>query len=200
MAKITTTDLSAAVAQAVALSHLLGQSPVIVGALALAAHGYRRETSDVDIAIPVIMAESGHAVEAAARTLGLTVRARHAFGGLDLRADKARIDVITLDRDLPGLVPNAVEEAIASDRRIELFGETVFVVSIGHLIAMKLVAERKKDAADIVELIKARCIEGEWDNDRAQVYATVQQHLGWYAARVVRGLAQTAQRELGDEG
>jgi len=197
MTKITVADLTAATEHALALSERIHQPMVVAGALALAAHGYRRETSDVDIVLSVVIgASSGDAVEAAAQELGLTVRAKHGFGGLDLRAGDVRIDVLTLDRDVPTLIPDAVEEAMASFRVTELFGHPVHVVSLGHLIAMKLVAERKKDMADIVELIKVRLEEGQWDNDRAQVKAVVTQHLGWYAARAVDDLATAARAEM----
>lgn len=189
-------DLSQAVADAVELSRLLGQPPVLAGALAMAAHGYRRETSDVDIVIPVVIGSaSGDAVEEAAREMGMTVRAKHGFGGLDLRDQEIWIDVLTLDRDMPELVPEAVKEAVASNRMVSIYGHTMFVVSLGHLIAMKLIAERKKDLADIVELIKVRIEMGEWNRDSSQVRRVVNEHLGWHGARVVDQLAATAREE-----
>jgi predicted nucleotidyltransferase len=191
-------DLTEATASAVKLSKMIGQPTIIVGAFAMAAHGYRRETDDVDIVIPVVIgAATGDTLEAAAEKIGLVVRAKHGFGGLDLRAGDVRIDVVTLDRDVPTLVPDAVKEAVASKRRMKLFGHSVFVVSLGHLVAMKLVAERKKDIADIVELIKVRLEAGKWIDDRSQVKKVVERHLGWYAARKVDDLAATAQAELG---
>jgi hypothetical protein len=166
----------------------------------MATWGYRRETHDVDIVIPVVIgAPSGDQVEAAAVAAGLVVRAKHGFGGLDLRADSIRIDVLTLDRDVPALIPDAVKEALAMKRYAMLFGQRVFVVSLGHLIAMKLVAERKKDLADIVELIKARMETQEWSSDQSGVIEVVRNHLGWYAARRVTELATDARRELGDD-
>jgi hypothetical protein len=199
MTDVTVSDLTAAMRGAVELSKLVGQPPVVAGALAMAAHGYRRETSDVDIVMPVVIGgASGDAIEEAARQLGWTVRAKHGFGGLDLRDGPQRIDVLTLDRDVPSLVPDAVEEAVAADRRIRLFGYDTYVVSLGHLIAMKLVGERKKDLADIVELIKARITAGTWRDERAGVASVVRKHLGWYATRTVDSLARTAAEELGD--
>ena len=176
----------------------MGQPAVVAGALAMAAYGYRRETDDVDIALPIVIsAPYGDSIENAARALGLTIRARHAFGGLDLRAGDARIGVITLDRDMPALVPEAVQEAVASVRTMSLFSQRVFVVSLGHLIAMKLVAERKKDIGDITELIKARLESGLWAVDYAQVRSVVREHLGWYAVRALDSFVQVARMELG---
>lgn len=195
---VTVTDLTEATAIAVKLSRKVGQPPVVAGAIGMAAYGYRRETSDVGIVVPVVIgAASGDALEAAAKEMGLTVRAKHGFGGLDLRAGEVRIGVLTLDRDVPALVPEAVEDAVRTGRTLVLFGHQVLVVSLGHLIAMKLVAERKKDIADIVELIKVRIEAGEWVDDRSQVRDVVRQHLGWYAVRTLDGLAETARAELG---
>lgn len=197
MTKITVADLARAAAYAVKLSDYMAQPCVIAGALAMAAYGYRRETSDVDIVIPVVIgAASGDELESSAQDIGLTVRAKHGFGGIDLRSGDIRIDVLTLDRDVPDLVPDAVQESVASYRVVDLFGYSVFVISIGHLIAMKLVAERKKDIADIVELIKVRMEMDQWDIDRSHVKDVVKKHLGWYAARSVDGLADTARAEL----
>ena len=196
---IGVTDLAEAVALAVELSRRVDQPAVIADALAMAVYGYRRETHDVDIVIPVVIGDvTGDFLEAAARDMGLMVRAKHGFGGLDLRAGDVRIDVLTLDRDVPKLVPEAVAEAAASGRRIKLFGPQVFVVSLGHLISMKLIAERKRVVvADIVELIKARLEDGQWADDHSRVTSIVRRHLGWYAARTVDGLASTARAELG---
>jgi hypothetical protein len=154
---ISVQDLTEATASAVKLSKIIGQPTVIVGAFAMAAHGYRRETNDVDIVIPVVIgAAAGDMLEAAAKNMGLVVRAKHGFGGLNLRAGDVRIHVVTLDRDVPTLVPDAVKEAVASKRRMKLFGHSVFVVSLGHLVAMKLVAERKKDIADSARVDRPR--------------------------------------------
>jgi predicted nucleotidyltransferase len=197
MTSVTITDLTDATAQAVALSKAVGEPTTICGALAMAAHGYRRETSDVDIVLPVVIGTpSGDAVEAAAALQGLTVRAKHGFGGLDLRSGGVRIDVLTLDKDVPGLIPDAVAEAVASDRRAKVFGYEVYVVSVSHLITMKLIAERKKDIADIVELIKVRVESGEWDEDYRQARRVVEQFLGRYAVRVLDRLVESARQEL----
>lgn len=210
-------DLTRAVRMAADLSRSVGQPPVLAGALAMAAHGYRRETSDVDIVVPVIIgAPSEDEIEEEVKRAGLTarqfyeickdlpaddvrvtVRAKHGFGGLDLRSDdNIRINVLTLDDVIPALVPEAVIEAVESDRRITVFGEEFFVVSLGHFVALKLVAERKKDLADIVELFKARAEAGHsWRTDFSEIAPVVRRHLGWYAVRQVERLAAEARAE-----
>lgn len=193
-------DLSEATEKAVSLSRSIGQPTVVAGALAMAGHGYRRETSDVDIALAVVIGSpSGNVLETAAHALGLRVRAKHGFGGLDLRAGDVRIDVLTLDHEMPLLIPEAVDEAVRSDRTLDLFGWPVFVVSLGYLITMKLLAERKKDMTDIVELIKVRLEAGTWAEERLEVKEVVGRHLGRYAASTVDNLAKVAREELGAE-
>ena len=198
MKDIVPTDLTGAAMHAAALVHAVDAPLVLCGALAMAAWGYQRETHDVDIVVPVVIgAASGDKIEAAAKQLGLDVRARHSFGGLDLRFGNIRIDVLTLDRDIPALIPEAVAEAVASNRRVMVFGQKAYVISLGHLITMKLLAERAKDKGDVVELIKMRIDDLRWlSDDRAQVVATVQRHLGWYSVRTVDTLEQTARAEL----
>lgn len=195
---VTIEDLHQAAYLAVALARMLEQPAVLVGALAMRAHGYQRETSDVDIVLPVIIGDpSGDLLEITADQLYLQVKARHSFGGLDLRTDDdLRIDVLTLDKMLPELVPAAIAEAVDAKRTTSVYGVKMYFVSIGYLITFKLAAERKKDLGDVVELIKSRMEDGEWDNDKREVESTVRQHLGWHGARRASQLAAEAKREL----
>lgn len=196
MTSVGIVDLSEAVARAEDLAAALGQPFVVVGAIAMAAHGYRRQTSDVDIAMPVIVGKaSGDRVEDVAHALGLEVRARHKFGGFDLRAKGVRIDVLTMDREVPELVIDAVQEAVAVNRRIDVFGHMAYAVSLGHLIAMKLVSKRKKDIGDIVELIKAQMEAGTWSSEHYAVINVVRKFVG--EGRLVDALAADARAELG---
>lgn len=191
-------DLAAAVTMASELSLLCGQPPVIVGALALAAHGYVRATSDVDIVIPVLIGdESGRDFEEFAGRVGLEVKCKHGFGGFELRAGDVRIDVLTLSRDMPGLVEDAVREAERSQRYEDVFGVRCLIVSVGHLIALKLIAERKKDIGDIGELIKARIAMGAWGADRPSVDRVLGRFLGWYSVRKIDSLEREAIHEMG---
>lgn len=195
MNKITTTDLTKAASRAFALAEAVGEPPVVGGGLALAAHGYQRETDDVDIVVAAIIGgATGNRIEVAADNLLLTVRARHKFGGLDLRDGPVHVDVLTLDNEAPGLADDAVREAVGANRKIDVFGYRFFAVSIGHLLCMKLIAERRKDKADIVELIKARI--GTWDDDWYDAAKIVKTHLGSYAVRTVERFAAEARGEL----
>lgn len=203
MKNIEYQDLKAATELAIQLAASLELPLVVAGALALAAYGYRRETHDVDMVISsVAIADDIETVAKHAKALGMEVRARHKFGGMDLRHGDVRIDVLTLgtDEDLRGLIPDAVNDAVehANERTVVVFGHRVLVVSLGHLIAMKLVSARKKDLADIVEVIKAQMREDVWNQESTSVNRIVRQHLGWYVAdRVLAGLVNDAKQELG---
>lgn len=198
MKSIGAVDLSTAALLAVKLAEAVQQPPVIIGALAMAAHGYRRETSDVDIALPIVIASpEGQDLQGLAHEIGLEVRAKHSFGGLDLRHGNVRIDVLTLDRDMPLLISEAVEEAVRANRKTDLFGQQVYVVSLGHLIALKMMAERRKDLSDVTELIKVQLEAGTWWEQEGDVAAVVRRHLGYSAGSILRRLVDDARRESG---
>ena len=194
-------DLKDATEMAIQLAALVGAPLVVAGGLALAAYGYRRETHDVDMVLSAV-AISGDldVVAAKAESIGMTVKSRHSFGGLDLRHGDIRIDVLTLgsNDELRDLIADAVVDAVEhpTERTVNLFGHPVLAVSLGHLIAMKLVSARKKDLADIVEVIKAQMAAGVWAQEQIPVRAVVKRHLGWYVAdRVLGELIKDAQQE-----
>jgi hypothetical protein len=198
MTSVGIVDLSEAVRMAAELSAASGHPLVVIGALAMAAHGYQRQTSDVDIVLPVVIGtEDADEVEAVAEEIGLEIRAKHSFGGYDFRAHGVRIDALTLNRSAPGLIAEAVQEAVDSDRQVDLFGTPAFIVSLGHLIALKLVAERRKDKADIVELLKVQIEDGIWAENRSQVRSVVERHMDRDFARMVDEFAEEARLELG---
>lgn len=200
MKSIGAVDLSTAALLAVKLAEAVGQPPVVIGALAMAAHGYRRETSDVDIVLPLVVSSAeGERLIELAKEIGLTVRAKHSFGGLDLRHGDVRIDVLTLDQetDFPDLIADVVAEAVAAGRKTDLFGQQVYVASVGHLICLKLIAERKKDMVDIVELIKARIENGTYPFQMShEVQNVVRSHLGAYGVRTMQRLESEAWAEM----
>lgn len=195
---VSASNLTRAAQAAVDLSAILEQQPVLAGALAMASHGYARETQDVDI----VMASDASIDEIvdAADEIGLTVKARHSFGGVDLRSPSGefRIDVLSFTDDLRSLTDEAVEEAVKSDRKDVVFGQEFYVVSLGHLVALKLAASRRKDIGDLVELIKVLMEKARWEEERQEIVGTVRRHLGWYASTVtLNRLAEDAAYELG---
>lgn len=188
-------DLDAAALAAHALAEELHVPPVLVGALAMAAHGYSRETHDVDIAL--VTTVSAATVATTIEQLGLVIRARHGAWGLDLRTSTgARVDVLLGFPDLPDIIPALAQEAVQAGRVTELAGQEFLVASVGFLFVLKLIAERAKDRADIVELMKALIELNEWDRKRADALATVRHHLGWYAVAQLERAEKLAHEEL----
>jgi len=169
--------------------------PVIAGGLAVAAHGYQRETDDVDIVIP-LTPETSERFLSAAESEGAEIKARHSFGGADLRVPGGRLDVLFL-YDPPQLVADAVHEAVHANRTTELFGDTVFVVALSYLIALKLVSERHKDVSDIVELIKVGIEESDWPTARSDIRSVLSKHLGWHGVKRFNDLEAVARSEMG---
>jgi hypothetical protein len=120
---------------------------LIVGAYAMAAHGYPRATMDIDIWVRP-SPDNAEAVLRALRRFGAPLR------GLtlgDLQADDTifqigvaprRIDIIT------GVSGLRFEEAFARSARIRIEGLQISIPSIDDLILNKRASGRTKDLAD----------------------------------------------------
>jgi len=126
---------------------------ILVGAYALAAHGYPRATMDIDIWV-MPSAENAEAVLRALRRFGAPTDALTAS---DLQKDDTifqigvaprRIDIIT---SASGLI---FDEAFARAIEIDVEGLRVRIPSLDDLIRNKKASGRAKDLAD-VEAIEA---------------------------------------------
>lgn len=120
----------AALQTAAQLEHL-GIRFALAGGLAVGAHGYVRATQDVDFLV------GDEAFEH--RGLLVTFKA-----GVPIEVGGIRIDYLS---------PTALGEHLS--QALEQPGERLPVVPLPALIFMKLVANRRKDLLDVVELIKA---------------------------------------------
>lgn len=125
---------------------------LVVGAHALAAHGYVRATKDLDVWV------RANAVNAAR-----VMTALRAFGAplQNLREDDltrpgvvfqigvppVRIDILTA---IDGV---AFDEAWPARKRVEYSGRIVNVISRQHLVANKRAAGRTQDLADVERLL-----------------------------------------------
>ena len=128
---------------------------LLVGAYAMAAHGYPRATMDIDIWV-MPSPENADAV----------MRALHRFGAplkdlteQDLRHDDTifqigvaprRIDIIT------GVSGLRFEEAFSRSLSTEIEGITVFIPCLEDLIINKRASRRTKDMADVEALESLR--------------------------------------------
>jgi len=110
----------------------LGIRYALAGGLAVGAHGYIRTTADVDFLVG----------EEAFEHHGLLVTFKP---GVPIEVDGIRIDYLSAVA-LGSQIESVFAEALVS--------EGVAVVPIEVLIYMKLVARRRKDQVDIIELIK----------------------------------------------
>lgn len=122
----------AAVKAAAQLDHL-GIRYALAGGLAVGAHGYVRATVDVDFLVG----------EEAFEHHGLLVTFK---AGVPIEVDGIRIDYlspVSLGPQLEGVLDNPPTS------------EGLAVVPIEVLVYMKLVAKRRQDQVDVIELVKA---------------------------------------------
>ena len=120
---------------------------LIVGAYALAAHGYPRATMDIDVWV-MPSPENGEAVLRALRRFGAPL---HGLTIADLQKDDTifqigvaprRIDIIT------GASGLRFEEAFTRSAEIDIEGIHVRIPSVDDLIRNKRASGRTKDLAD----------------------------------------------------
>jgi hypothetical protein len=110
-----------------------GVRHVLVGGLAVGVNGYPRSTRDIDFMVG----------DEAFVFHGLIVEPK---SGLPMKYSGITIDWVSLEPD---------ERAGLEEFLIDAIPGEVPVMEIEPLVAMKLLAGRQKDQADIVELIKA---------------------------------------------
>lgn len=122
----------AAVKTADQLTHL-GIRYALAGGLAVGAHGYVRATTDVDFLVG----------EEAFEHQGALVAFK---AGVPIEVDGIRIDYLS-----PAALGAQVEEVLDHPP----MNEGLAIVPIEVLIYMKLVAKRRKDMVDVIELVKA---------------------------------------------
>ena len=136
----------------------------LIGALALAYHGYPRATEDVDLATHVDPFTTLRALADALRTKGLAVRfgepdAQDPLGGVvTVEADGCdAVQIVNFLNPLSG-VRNPGREAIetATQTLPEL---AVRVVNLPHLVALKLYAGGAKSRSDVAELLERNADE-----------------------------------------
>lgn len=142
---------------------------VIVGGLAVIAHGHLRATGDADIVIDLAVGPATRAMETL-RDLGLEPRApvdpvrfadaatRRSWveekGMLVFSFTDPADPFFELDVFIESPLP--FDELVAQSKSVTIAGEEARVASIDHLIAMKRRAGRPKDLDDIEELERLR--------------------------------------------
>lgn len=135
-----------------------GTESIVIGAMALAAHGYPRATEDLDLAVSTPLANL-HRIAAALESRGydVTVRepdAQDPLGGvIDVRGpDGDLVQVVNFDNSPAGGFPRLVHDAVATAEALEP-GSKLRVVDPYHLVVFKLYAGGPKSTLDILELL-----------------------------------------------
>jgi hypothetical protein len=180
---ITSFDPTASVRAAVAALSAVGSPFALIGGLALEAWGIPRATKDADFAVLVGSAEP------AAEKLAAEMRPLR-IGGVAVRDDSRNLRIDFIDRrfHLAELFRQAIEEA-AEARRMTSVGELeVPLVSLEHLLAMKLASGEPKDDADVRRILRLQAL------DYAKARVLVDKHLGFATANRLDSMARDASR------
>lgn len=131
-----------------------GVGAVVIGAVALAAHGYVRFTEDLDLGVNTDLATLGEVAEAL-RAAGFDVELREPdgedpLGGVvDVRGPFGLVQIVNYG----GRFPAVIDGGLAAADTVIRPGSRLRIVPLPHLVALKLYAGGAKSRADIVELL-----------------------------------------------
>lgn len=127
---------------------------IVIGAVALAAHHYVRQTDDLDLGVNADL-PTLRAVVISLREAGLEAELREPdgtdpLGGvIDVSGGFGLVQIISYS----GRFPAVIEDAVRLSTLVVREGSTLRIVPIPHLIALKLYAGGHKSKADIIELL-----------------------------------------------
>lgn len=127
---------------------------IVIGAVALAAHHFVRQTDDLDLGVSADLPKL-RAVVDSLRAAGLAAELREPdgedpLGGvIDVSGHFGLVQIISY----AGRFPAVIEDALRSATLVVREGSPLRIVPIPHLIALKLYAGGHKSKADIVELL-----------------------------------------------
>jgi len=131
-----------------------GVDTLVIGAIALAAHGYVRFTDDLDLGVNTDL-RTLRRVALALRTAGFEVGLREPdgedpLGGVvDVRGPFGLVQIVNYG----GRFPAVIDGGIAAADTVVRPGSMLRIVPLPHLVALKLYAGGAKSRADIVELL-----------------------------------------------
>lgn len=131
-----------------------GVDAMVIGAVALAAHGYVRFTEDLDLGVSTDLGTLHQAVNAL-RKAGFDVELREPdgqdpLGGVvDVRGTFGVVQIVNYG----GRFPAVIDSGLAAAQTVIRPGSRLRIVPLPHLIALKLYAGGTKSRADIVELL-----------------------------------------------
>ncbi len=128
---------------------------VVIGAVAMAAHHYVRQTEDLDLGVVATVQEMRTLAAALVRR-GFEAELREPgpddplAGVIDVRGDFGLVQIISY----AGRFPAVIEEALRSATLTVREGSRLRIVPIPHLVALKLYAGGYKSRSDIMELLE----------------------------------------------
>jgi hypothetical protein len=131
-----------------------GVGAVVIGAVALAAHGYVRFTEDLDLGVNTDL-DTLNRVADALRTGGYDVEIREPdgedpLGGVvDVRGPFGLVQIVNYG----GRFLAVIDGGLAAADTVIRPGSHLRIVPLPHLVALKLYAGGTKSRADIVELL-----------------------------------------------
>lgn len=136
-----------------------GAKVALIGAAALAAHGYARSTEDLDLGTVAVPLATLHTVAAELRAAGLHAEVRepdaadHLGGVLRVEVDDMlSVDVVNFVNPLTGAGRRVAEAAFGAPL-IPLAGRRLAVVGLEALLLLKLAAGSRFDLRDAAELL-----------------------------------------------
>ena len=131
-----------------------GVGALVIGAVALAAHGYVRFTEDLDLGVNTDLGTLNQVADAL-QTAGFEVELREPdgqdpLGGVvDVRGPFGLIQIVNYG----GRFPAVIDGGLAAADTVIRSGSRLRIVPLPHLVALKLYAGGTKSRADIVELL-----------------------------------------------
>lgn len=131
-----------------------GVEALVIGAVALAAHGYVRFTEDIDLGVNTDLVTLTQVADAL-RTAGFDVELREPdgqdpLGGVvDVRGPFGLVQIVNYG----GRFPAVIDGGLAAADTVVRSGSRLRIVPLPHLVALKLYAGGTKSRADIVELL-----------------------------------------------
>ncbi len=127
---------------------------VVIGAVALAAHHYVRQTEDLDLGVNADL-PTMRALTESLRHAGFTAELREPDGDdplggvIDVSGPFGLLQIISYANRFPAVI----EDALRLSNLVVREGSPLRIVPIPHLVALKLYAGGYKSKADIVELL-----------------------------------------------
>ncbi len=154
-------DLSSLLHEFAELFDRLGVPYVVMGGWAVRLYGLPRPTYDIDFTITIAREQLENLYEAA-REAGFSVPEQFASGWVDtvggLPLVKFRLFVEGRTIDIDVFIAESEYQQAIMERRLEheVAGKHAWFVSPEDLVLLKLIASRKRDLADIEDILLAR--------------------------------------------